>query len=177
MASWMKALSPGVAALTNWCKPGLGPRLAVLLCKSFSHQRLRCLSLLSKKSQPPSLKNSPTTSALRVYRMDDSGNLTGTLQPDWAAGKYPAQMLLSALTERGFWLFRPVDWRNSGAYRLEFEPAEDAFPASVLYCGQSSLRWRRGGRIKSHLRGSSIGVVPNRRSPARRWGGPARAGR
>jgi uncharacterized delta-60 repeat protein len=69
----------------------------------------------------PCLKQNPATAELRVYQMDDSGSVLGTLQPDWAGGKFPAS-LLATLTERGFWLFRPVDWERSEPTEWSLNP-------------------------------------------------------
>ncbi len=60
----------------------------------------------------PCVKPNPITAELRIWRMDDSGRVTGTLQPDSVLSQ-AFSSLLSALTERGFWLFRPVDWEHS----------------------------------------------------------------
>lgn len=60
----------------------------------------------------PGFKPNPFTAELRVFQMDDSGQMLEAPQPDPAGAKFPAP-LPATLTERGFWLFRPVDWERS----------------------------------------------------------------
>ena len=59
----------------------------------------------------PCLTRNPQTSELRAFTLNDNGCVLGRRQPDWARAKFPAS-LSSSLTERGFMLFRPVDWGN-----------------------------------------------------------------
>jgi len=67
------------------------------------------------------IKRNPSTGETGVYRMDDSGCVLGSLQPDWVKAKFPVS-LLSTLTERGFWLFRPVDWGRSEPTEWSLNP-------------------------------------------------------
>lgn len=59
----------------------------------------------------PAIKPNPTTAELRVWRMNDTGELLGTVRTNMRAASFPAS-LLATLTERGLWLMRPVDWAN-----------------------------------------------------------------
>ena len=59
----------------------------------------------------PALKPNPFTAEFRMWKMGNSGHIEGNLQPDLELSKIQPS-LLGTLTERGFWLFRPVNWQQ-----------------------------------------------------------------
>lgn len=93
-----------------WC--GVTNDLNEVMPKPFSPLPLR-LAAFDTNGQvaTPCLIKNPQTSELRAFTLDENGCVIGRRQPDCAKAKFPAS-ISSSLTERGFMLFRPVDWRN-----------------------------------------------------------------
>lgn len=74
----------------------------------------------------PGIKRSPPAGGFRVFEMDDAGRVVGPRFPDWATSKFAAEYL-TRLSERGLWLYRPVNWAQSERTEWSKSPQERRF--------------------------------------------------
>jgi uncharacterized delta-60 repeat protein len=103
----------------------------------------------------PALKPNPSTAELRVWRMDNSGALAGTLQSDVPMSKN-LPSLLTTLTERGFGLFRPIDWQRNEPQDRQLRPPN----SSTFVYAYLTAAFMISGSDASEILRAIFGEVP-----------------